>query len=67
LSPLPWRTSTEPRRSSRSRSPSANASPILSPARHKITINARARSPWVVVPAWRITATISSTLGGSAG
>jgi hypothetical protein len=37
------------------------------PARHNTTISARARRPSIVAPAWRMTATISSTIGGSAG
>jgi hypothetical protein len=38
-----------------------------SPARHRMTISARSRRPSASPPAARITATISSTLGGSAG
>src|SRR5215210_578341 len=52
---------------SRSGSVSDIASPIRRAARQSTTISARSRSPWSVSPAWRITATISSTLGGSAG
>jgi hypothetical protein len=37
------------------------------PARHKITISARSRTPSTLLPASRITAMISSTVGGSAG
>jgi hypothetical protein len=37
------------------------------PARQSTTISPRIRKPWGVAPAWRITATISSTVGGSAG
>jgi hypothetical protein len=40
---------------------------MRSPARHKITISPRSRRPWASSPAARITATICSTLGGSAG
>ena len=45
LSPLPWRTSADPRRASRSVSASASASPIRNPARHSKTISARSRTP----------------------
>jgi hypothetical protein len=38
-----------------------------SPARHKTMIIARTRQPWRSSAAWRKTATISSTVGGSAG
>ena len=44
--PLPWRTSSDPRRGSRSRSASASASWTRSPARHSTTISARSRQPW---------------------
>ena len=64
---LPCLTKNEPRRGSRSVSVSDSASWIRSPARHSTTIRALRRWPWRVCPAWRITATISSTLGGSAG
>jgi hypothetical protein len=37
------------------------------PARHMITIGPRRRRPCAPTPAVRITATISSTFGGSAG
>jgi hypothetical protein len=37
------------------------------PARHKITISARSRAPSALLPAARIAAMISSTVGGSAG
>jgi len=37
------------------------------PARQSTTISPRIRKPCGVVPAWRMTATISSTFGGSAG
>ncbi|MGO9975565.1 MAG: hypothetical protein ACLP01_22755 [Solirubrobacteraceae bacterium] len=46
---------------------SASASPIRSPARQSTTINPRIRSAWRPSPAWRMTAMISSTLGGSGG
>jgi len=39
----------------------------LGPARHRATISPRTRSPWTPSPAWRITAMIYSTRGGSAG
>ena len=42
---LPRRTSSEPRRASRSASASASASQIRSPARHSTTINPRKRRP----------------------
>jgi hypothetical protein len=67
LSPLPWRTSRAPRSGSRSVSLSASASLIRSPARHSATITPRSRTPSALSPAARITATISSTVGGSAG
>ena len=44
-----------------------SASWIRSPPRHSTTINARNRSPCLSAGVWRITATISSTVGGSAG
>ena len=65
--PLPRRTSTEPRRGSRSASPRARASLIRNPARQRTTIKPRRRRPWRLSPATRIAATISSTVGGSAG
>jgi hypothetical protein len=37
------------------------------PARQRITIKPRNRRPWARSPAARMTAMISSTLGGSAG
>ena len=43
--PLPRRTRTAPREASRSVSARSSASPIRSPARHKITISARSRAP----------------------
>jgi hypothetical protein len=58
---------TAPVTRSRSPSASASASLIRSPARHRITISARTRSAFGDFPAQRITATISSTVGGSAG
>ena len=67
LSPLPWRISSDPRRSSMSVSLSANASETRSPARHNTATSARTRSPWRSWPAWRITSTISSARGGSGG
>jgi putative hydrolase of the HAD superfamily len=42
-------------------------SPIRNPARHNTTVSARSRTPPAPAPAVRITAMISSTLGGSAG
>ena len=57
----------DPRRGSRSRSPSASASWTRSPLRHSTTISARRRAPWRSSGARRITAMISSTVGGSAG
>lgn len=45
----------------------ASASLIRIPARHSSTTSARALRPNGVSPAHRITAMISSTLGGSAG
>ena len=65
--PFPWRTSSDPRRASRSRSESASASWTRSPARQSTTTIARSRQPWRSSRAWRITATISSTVAGSAG
>jgi hypothetical protein len=67
LSPLPWRTSREPRSGSRSVSFSASASLIRRPARHNTTTIPRNRTPSGLSPATCITATISSTVGGSAG
>jgi hypothetical protein len=40
---------------------------MRSPARHNTTIRPRSRRPWTLSPAWRITVTISSIVGGSAG
>ncbi len=40
---------------------------MRNPARQSTTMSPRIRNPWGVVPAWRMTATISSTDGGSAG
>jgi hypothetical protein len=40
---------------------------MRSPARQSSTINARIRAPWTPSPARRMTATISSTVGGSGG
>ena len=65
--PLPRRTSTAPRVASRSVSARSSASPIRRPDRHKITISARRRIPSALPPASRVTAMISSTVGGSAG
>ena len=64
---LPWRINTDPRAGSTSVSASANASEILKPPRHSTAITARIRRPWRSSPAWRMTAMISSTRGGSAG
>ena len=58
--PLPRRTSSEPRRWSRSCSASASTSCSRSPARHNTTIIARMRQPCRSLVVWRITATISS-------
>jgi hypothetical protein len=44
-----------------------SASLMRKPARHSTTISARIRAALRPAPAWRITATISSTVGGSAG
>jgi hypothetical protein len=54
-------------RVSRSCSLSASASWTRSPPRQSITIIARSLKPWASSLAWRITHTISSTVGGSAG
>ena len=40
---------------------------VAAQPRHSSTIKARRRAPWTPSPAWRITATISSTVGGSGG
>jgi hypothetical protein len=40
---------------------------MRSPARHSTTIIARSLHPWRSSAVWRMTATISSTVGGSAG
>ena len=40
---------------------------IRSPARHSTTIRPRSRRPWTPSPVRRITVTISSIVGGSAG
>jgi sugar phosphate isomerase/epimerase len=45
----------------------ASASWIRSAERHRTTTSARARRPWRLLPVWRMTATTSSTVGGSAG
>jgi hypothetical protein len=65
--PLPKRTVSEPVLGLKSVSLSMIASLTRSPARQSTTITPRRRAavdPW---PASRITATISSTVGGSAG
>jgi len=49
------------------RSARLRASWIRSPARQRITIKPRSRQPCASSPAARMTATIPSTLGGSAG
>ena len=67
LPPLPLRTSSEPRLGSRSCSVSASASWMRKPPRQSTTISARRRHPWRCSPVRRMTATISSTVGGSAG
>jgi len=65
--PLPERTSTDPRRWSRSCSASASASWTRRPARHSTAIIPLILKPCRSSKVWRITATISSTKGGSAG
>jgi hypothetical protein len=40
---------------------------MRSPLRQSTTISARSLKPWRSSLAWRITATISATVGGSAG
>jgi hypothetical protein len=67
LPPFPRRMRRAPRSGSRSASARSRASLMRSPARHRTTIRPRSRAPWTPSPAWRITATISSTLGGSTG
>jgi hypothetical protein len=73
VSELMWRkapgrrTKMLPRERSRSLSASLSASLMRSPARHSTTMSARVLRPYTVSPAVRITATISSTGGGSAG
>jgi hypothetical protein len=62
--PLPLRTSSDPRRGSRSRSPSSSASWMRSPPGQSTMISARSLKPCRSSPASRITATISSKLGG---
>jgi pyruvate dehydrogenase (quinone) len=56
-----------PRERSRSVSARSSASLIRSPERHSITIRAHSRAPSGPSPAARMTATISSIVGGSAG
>jgi hypothetical protein len=51
--PLPRRTSSDPRRASRSASASASASQMRRPARQRTTIRPRNRRPWMPSPAWR--------------
>ena len=63
---LPCLTRIDPRRSSRSVSVSDSASLIRSPARQSTTINPLRRLPYRRWAAWRMTAMISSTVGGSA-
>ena len=53
LPPFPWRTSTAPRRASRSVSAKASDSPIRNPVRHRTTISARRRTPSGPGPAVR--------------
>jgi hypothetical protein len=70
LAPLPAfprRTSTAPPAGSRSLSLRASASPIRRPARHRMTMIPRRRRPSRSSPALRMTAMISSTVGGSGG
>ena len=64
---LPCRTTREPRLGSRSVSLRASASLMRSPARHSTTMIPRRRTSSGPSPAARITATISSTAGGSGG
>jgi hypothetical protein len=63
--PLPLRTSTDPRRRSRS---CWRAQRLLDtrPGAPNTTMIARSLKPWRSLGAWCITATISSTVGGSA-
>jgi integrase len=63
----PRRIRIDPRRRSRSDSISDSASWMRSPPRHSTTISARSRSPCRSGEIRRMTATISSTVGGSAG
>jgi hypothetical protein len=65
--PFPWRTSNDPRSGRGPRSPRASASWTRSPARQSTTIRPRTRQPWRSSAGSRITRTISSTVGGSAG
>ncbi len=65
--PLPLRTRSDPRSGSRSLSANASASLIRSPARHSTTIRPRSLTPSRSSPAARMTAMISSTVGGSGG
>ena len=67
LPPLPRRTSTAPVTRSRSLSASVRASLIRSSARQSTMMSARTRRPCGDWPAVRMTATNSSTVGGSAG
>jgi integrase len=62
----PRLTRIDPRRSSRSVSLSESASLIRSPARQSTTIKPLRRLPYRAWPARRMTAMISSTVGGSA-
>jgi hypothetical protein len=64
--PLPWRTSREPRRGSRSRSERERLLDAKAAAPKDDDQGAQA-SAVAAGADWRITATISSTVGGSAG
>ena len=67
LAALPRRINTAPRVLSRSLSAKASASLTLNPARQSTTMTPRSLSPSGRSPAARITAMISSTVGGSGG
>jgi hypothetical protein len=62
--PLPLRIRTDPRRWSRSCSATESAPWMRSPARHKTPIIARTQPS--LSGAWRMNATMSSTVGGTA-
>jgi hypothetical protein len=65
--PFPRRMTRAQRARSRSVSARSSASLIHSPARQRTTISARRRAPSALSPVARMTATISSTVRGSAG